>query len=269
MSIFSLLNKKGNENSTKSRILTVLFSDIRNFTGLSEDLSIKQLKAFIDNYLDVFGDIVYENDGKLDKFMGDGIFAYWNAPKYDEHHREKALRASSQMFESLQLVVDRTDGVDHMDIGVGINTGEMLIGTTKGGEKLEFTIFGDNVNLAKRLEGLTKKYGVKTLISENTFNDGFDSTFSYTFRLIDEVIVKGRHTPVKIFEPILKTGPNMNLKVNYENGFSLYQKGNFQKAYEIFSNMAADSASAVMATRIAKLKSVGREWNGIWKWNEK
>ena len=182
------------------REMSVLFTDVRNFTTISENMEPKELTRFINAFLTPLTRVIHTNRGTIDKYMGDAIMAFWGAPLEDKHHAHNALIAGMQMLDAIRAV--RADfakkGWPEIHIGVGINSGQMNVGN-KGSEfRVDYTVLGDAVNLGSRLEGLTKTYGVEIITSEMTRH----AVPEFEYRELDKVRVKGRDIPVTIYEPI-------------------------------------------------------------------
>jgi adenylate cyclase len=182
------------------REMSVLFSDVRNFTTISESMEPKELTQYINGFLTPITHVIHENRGTIDKYMGDAVMAFWGAPLVDEQHALHALNAALGIVERMKSL--RTEfaekGWPEIHVGIGVNTGEMNVGN-KGSEfRVDYTILGDAVNLGSRLEGLTKVYGVDILTSEYTRH----AVPEFEFRELDRVRVKGKDRPVTIYEPL-------------------------------------------------------------------
>jgi len=181
------------------KILTVLFSDIRGFTSISEKLTPEQLVVHLNEYLQAMTDIVIKYNGTLDKYVGDEIMAFWGAPIPQENHAYLACKAALEMM----AVLDRMNvdwiakGKDALNIGIGLNTGDMVVGNMGSNSRMDYTLMGDNVNLGARLEGTNKVYGTGVIISEFTYEHVKDQVI---VRELDLIKVKGKHLPVKIYE---------------------------------------------------------------------
>lgn len=191
--------------------LTVFFSDIRGFTTISEKLPPAELGRFMNEYLTAMSNIVLACQGTIDKFIGDAVMAIWGAPHDDVEHAANCVRAAFKMMASLDTL--RLDwekrGLPYVDIGIGINTGMVSVGNFGSDQRFDYTVMGDNVNLAARLEGSNKVYGTNIIISEYTraaLGDGFFC------REIDLVRVKGKAMPVRIYEPICVGEPEPEVK---------------------------------------------------------
>lgn len=185
------------------REMTVLFSDIRDFTTTSEQVPPEQLVALLNNYLTAMTDKVFDHDGTLDKFIGDAVMAFWGAPVARKDHALQACKAAVTMFEALVDIQKdwAAAGAGKLDIGLGINTGMMTVGNMGSSRMFNFTVIGDAVNLASRIEGLNKLYGTHLLISEGTYQH-VKAHFPYT-REIDVTRVKGKQQESKIYEIML------------------------------------------------------------------
>ena len=180
--------------------LTVLFSDVRNFTTLSEGLDPKELTELMNTYLGAMTTLVRQRRGTLDKYIGDAIMAFWGAPVNDPEHARNAVLAAIEMQAALRGLdpAFKARGWPVLHIGVGINTGVMTVGDMGSPVRKSYTVMGDAVNLASRLEGLTKQYGVGILVGEETQKTLTDMVF----REVDRVQVKGKALSVGIFEPL-------------------------------------------------------------------
>ncbi|MEL0322675.1 MAG: adenylate/guanylate cyclase domain-containing protein, partial [Gammaproteobacteria bacterium] len=180
--------------------MTVLFSDVRGFTSISEQLAPSELSEFINLYLTTMTQVIRDEGGTLDKYIGDAIMAFWGAPIDAEDHAERGVVAAIKMIEALDglatVCVER--GWPAISIGIGINTGDMSVGDMGSKIRKAYTVMGDAVNLGARLEGLTRQYGVWTIVSEFTVAE----CPRVRFRELDKVLVKGKEQPVIIYEPV-------------------------------------------------------------------
>jgi adenylate cyclase len=185
-----------NLGSTRRRI-TVLFSDIRGFTTMSEKMSPEEVGAFLREYFTIMTAVVFRYGGTVDKYIGDAIMALYNVPFDQPDHAEQAVRTALTFQEQLQPLAARFQAKYGADLrcGVGIHTGEAVVGTFGSEQRLEYTAIGDTVNLASRLEGITKDFNVSIVISESTFQE---VQGKFPMRYLGEVKVKGKDIPVKI-----------------------------------------------------------------------
>lgn len=177
--------------------LTVLFSDIRSFTTISEGMDAEELVNFLNQYLAAMTSIVLNSDGTLDKYVGDEIMAFWGAPLPNEEHAFFACKAAVEMVETLRNLNAGWPPNRQLRIGIGLNTGQMLVGQVGSESRMDYTVMGDHVNLGARLEGVNKVYGTTVIISEFTYAAVQDRVIA---RELDLIRVKGKNKPVKIFE---------------------------------------------------------------------
>lgn len=184
----------------ESRVMTVLFSDIRDFTSISESLEATELAEMLNLYLSAMTRVVQQGRGTIDKYIGDAIMAFWGAPMSDERHARDGVMAALAMQAALAELNPRLEarGWPAVRIGVGVNTGRMSVGNMGSEFRMAYTVMADAVNLASRLEGLTKQYGVGVLAGEATVAACPD----LVFQLVDRVRVKGKDAPVAIHEPL-------------------------------------------------------------------
>jgi adenylate cyclase len=180
------------------RKVTVLFSDIRGFTALSETLPPEEVVAFLSQYLEAMTEVVFEFDGTLDKFIGDGIMVLYGTPVGRPDDARRAVRTALRMCERLQELNRQRKGIlsRSLRIGVGIHTGEVIVGNLGSLKKMEYTAIGDTVNLASRIEGLNKEFGTTILVSEVTYREVADLVVA---KSISDVTVRGREEKVTLY----------------------------------------------------------------------
>jgi adenylate cyclase len=222
-----------------NRDMTVLFSDVRGFTTISEGLDPKQLTQLMNEFLTPMTHVIHHHRGTIDKYMGDAIMAFWGAPVPDPDHARNALLAAMEMVTKLDAMQEhfKSRGWPPIKVGVGLNTGDMTVGNMGSEFRLAYTIMGDAVNLGSRLESLTKNYGVDIMVSEFTSARVPD----FAFRELDCVRVKGKDKPVKIYEPM---GPERDLEpaereelALYNEALRLYRSQQWGPAREAFSRL--------------------------------
>ena len=184
----------------ENREMTVLFSDVRGFTTISEGMDPKQLTQLMNALLTPMTRVIHKNRGTIDKYMGDAIMSFWGAPIADSEHARHALYAAIEMMDELKIMQEdfKQRGWPEVNIGIGLNTGDMSVGNMGSEFRMAYTVLGDAVNLGSRLEGLTKEYGVNIIVSESTKA----AIPEFVFRELDLVQVKGKNEPVAIFEPV-------------------------------------------------------------------
>jgi len=177
--------------------LTFLFSDIRGFTPISEKYQKdpQGLTTLINRFLDNQTEIILKHGGTIDKYMGDCIMAFWGAPLPDENHKQNATAAAIEMRIALEELNERLseEGLDTINTGAGINSGTCVVGNFGSSSRFDYSVLGDSVNLAARLESSCKEYDADLIISEYSLVDG------YEYEFLDEVTVKGKSEPVKIY----------------------------------------------------------------------
>ncbi len=193
-------NPEAMTRSSVNKELTVLFSDVRGFTTISEGLPPDELSQLMNEYLTPMTRIIFEQRGTIDKYMGDAIMAFWGAPLDDQDHARNALKSAFIMLRELHELQKQfvAKGWPAIRIGVGINSGNMNVGNMGSEFRRAYTVMGDAVNLGSRLEGLTKTYVVELIVSESTAK----AVPEYAYRELDRVRVKGKDKPVTIYEPI-------------------------------------------------------------------
>lgn len=246
------------------RDLTVLFVDLVGFTAASEQLSPQALVAVLNRYFDEATRTLASNGATIDKFIGDAIMCFWNAPLLDSSHAERACRAAVDLLE----VVDRlapeleTAGFPNFNCRVGINTGACVVGNLGSSDAQQsYTAVGDPVNLASRLEGAAKVYGTRTLVSEATV---LAAGSGVRARELDWVRVKGRKLPVGIYE-LLGPGASDALEKGYAEGLELYRARRFAEARAIFGRFPEDGPSRLFVQRCAEMLATPppEMWDGV------
>jgi adenylate cyclase len=254
--------------------LTVLFSDIRGFTTISEGMEPAQL---MNEYLSAMTPVIRKHHGTLDKYMGDAIMAFWGAPVSDPNHARNAVVAALEMRHALDEF-NRSlmaKGAPEIRIGIGINTGNMTVGDMGSLVRKAYTVMGDAVNLGSRLESITKHYGVTVIVGSATRHAIDDMCF----RELDLVQVKGKEEPVAIFEPLGFTGqvaPQTLEELEQWNRALLhYRKQEWQQADSLLEHLLRMQPDcrlyALYRERIAELsqQDSGPTWNGVVRFDTK
>lgn len=225
--------------------ITVFFSDVRDFTSISEKLTPEQLTQCLNVYMTMMTDTLFEHKGTLDKYIGDAMVAYWGAPVELENHPYWAVKGAIQMIEKLPAINEqfKKDGFPTFKHGIGLNTGECSVGNMGSNQIFSYTALGDNMNLGARLESLCKFYGVQLNISEYTKNAiPADLQKEFKFRTLDKVRVKGKENAVTIFEvlhPSHHLANDDKALADYEIAFKMYQTQDFDGAITILSELHA------------------------------
>ena len=269
----------------EKRELTILFSDIRSFTTFSEKMDAKALSSFLNDYLGIMTKIVFANEGTLDKYIGDAIMAFWGAPLDQPKHAKNACMAAFEMMQALAEHKERfrTQYGVEVDIGIGLNSGVVSVGNMGSCDNFAYTVIGDHVNLASRLEGLTKYYGASIVTSRFTF-DSVSASGGTTLphRVLDFVKVKGKKNAVELIQVLDRKVSDQALRC-FEEARQLYQKQKwdeaialFKKANELTLGSAAklgemDGPCRMYVERCEELKatSPGPDWDGTWEMHSK
>ncbi len=257
----------------KSTEATILFSDVRSFTTLTESLGAQGTVAMLNEYFTIMVDIITGEGGMLDKFIGDAIMAAFGIPIAHDDDEDRAVRATIRMITELWdwNKVREKRGEMPIDHGVGLNTGMIVSGNIGSPKRMDYTMIGDGVNLAARLESACKQYSAHILISEFT---RAKLRGTYRMRDVDLVVVKGKTEPVGVYEVLDyhndETFPNLMDAVNYFNaGVKDYRAGNFEKAVKDFHEaLKANPNDKLAETYIGRCEHLmaepPEEWNGVW-----
>jgi adenylate cyclase len=256
----------------ESREMSVLFSDVRGFTTISEGLDPKQLTQLMNALLTPMTRVIHKNRGTIDKYMGDAIMAFWGAPLRDPEHARHAVYAAFDMMKELNIMQQEFEakGWPPVNIGIGINTGVMNVGNMGSEFRVAYTVLGDAVNLGSRLEGLTKAYGVDIIVSETT-KDAVDELI---FRELDLVRVKGKNKPVAIFEPV---GHRNDVSkqitaelTSYKQALLAFRKQDWDNAEIMFFNLTRSYPDRLLyqeyLNRVANYRQnpPGDNWDGVY-----
>lgn len=233
--------------------ITIFFSDIREFTKISEFLDNPEtLIHYLNDYLTPMSEIVNKYDGTIDKYIGDCIMAYWNAPFEIEDHANKAVDSALEQLEKLKelnnILVKKE--MPKINIGIGITTGIATVGEIGSIGRSDFTIIGDNVNIASRIESLCKYYDSNLIISEDTKNK-LKNEDNYVFKFLDFIQVKGKEKPIKIWQVINKNSFTNELKKEiqeYNEALEIYYSKKFQEAVKLFDELERNYNSKIYTT---------------------
>lgn len=261
----------------ESREMSILFSDVRGFTTISEGMEPKELALLMNEFLTPLSRVISTHHGKVDKYMGDCIMAFWGAPMPDERHAYHAVASGLEMQRALQALQPhfREKGWPEIHIGVGINTGRVSVGNMGSEVRVAYTVMGDAVNLASRLEGITKEYGAGVLVGEATR----EAAPEFVYRELDLVRVKGKDKPVAIFEPLGLAGEVSQALLDevklFQQAVRLYRKQEWDKAELQLYNLLKLSPGAklyeVYAERVAYYRNnpPGEGWDGVFVFKTK
>lgn len=249
------------------RMLSIFFSDLEGFTGISEGLEPEMLTALLNDYLSAMTDIIHEEGGTVDKYEGDAIIAFWNAPLLQPDHARccvrAAMRCQSRLSEMRPMFRERI-GRD-LKMRIGINSGPAIVGNMGSHNRFDYTMIGDAVNLAARLEGINKQFGTYTMISQSTMEQ-MDGAFPV--RELSRVAVVGRKEPVVVYEPLLleEVERGGSRLARFSEGLALFYRGDFPGAEAVFFELYdADPVARAYLTKCRKLiDQPPEEWQGVW-----
>jgi adenylate cyclase len=257
--------------ASEKRELSVLFSDIRGFTTISEGLDAVDLSELMNQYLTPMTRIVHESRGTIDKYIGDAIMAFWGAPIEDDRHAYRAVKAGLEMLHSLKDLNHKFEGegLPQIRIGVGVNTGPMSVGNMGSEFRRAYTVMGDAVNLGSRLEGITKVYGVAFIVGETTVAEAPE----FLYKELDRVRVKGKLEPVTIFEAI---GLESELEPEviesckaFQQVLELYRDQEWDKAEAGLHELQSQDQSCLLYSlyleriEIFRTDPPGNDWDGV------
>lgn len=234
-----LKNIDSTEFQAMEKEVTIFFSDIRGFTKISEKMGdAKNLISYLNEYMEPMSNTIVKYQGTIDKYIGDAIMAYWNAPANVENHADKAVQASLEQLEELKELNKnfKIQNKPLIDIGIGLNTGPAIVGEMGSSGRSDYTVIGDSINLGARVESLCKYYNSKLNITNFTKNALKEE---YIFRFLDLVTVKGKDEPIEIWQVYGKGKASKELEselTTYHEAIELYKNSNFKEALTIFKN---------------------------------
>lgn len=256
----------------ESRVLTIYFSDVKGFTSISENLSPDRLTALLNDYLSAMSNVVLSEGGTINKYVGDAIVAFWNAPLDQADHADRAVRAAlkcQKKLAELRPIYREKYGHD-VFCRIGLNTGPVVVGNMGSTHHFDYTFFGDAGNLASRLEGINKQFGTYILVSEFTLAQVGGE---FACREISRVRVVGKKLPVRIFEPMWKEDAARRSAAiaAFSDALTLYYNGSFKQAADKFQGISPeDPVAAVYVKRCRELADhPPAQWDGIWDIKEK
>ena len=258
--------------------VSILFSDIAGFTTFSENKTPEELVGFINEFLSEMTEIILHNEGTLDKYLGDAIMAFWGAPIEVKDHAYKACMTALQMQKKLNELTERWLNSDSakIQIRIGINSGDVIVGNIGGVKRFDYTVMGDNVNLASRLEGANKEYGTGIMIGGSTYDMVMGKIIT---RELDLISVKGKTKPTRVYELLGLTGEKeceekLVTLADYVCGLENYRAGKFEPALEYFQNsykLYNDYPSKVYLERCRSYMEnlPGENWDGVFEMKSK
>jgi adenylate cyclase len=273
-SLVEEIDEAGEEVSLEgeTREMSVLFSDVRSFTTISEGLDARELTQMMNEFLTPFTGAIQDQRGTIDKYMGDCVMAFWGAPLTDEDHARHALLAAFGMLAAVKGLDEpfAEKGWPSIRVGVGIASGPMNVGNMGSEFRVAYTVMGDTVNLGSRLEGITKQYGVDIIVNDRTR----ELVPDWLFREIDLVRVKGKNEPVAIFEPV---GPvdevdeeSKRMLDDYVKALNAYRSRDFERAASLFGELKQRDDALLYNVYLDRIDSFrheppGADWDGVFE----
>ena len=259
-----------------SKELTVMFCDIRGFTSLSESMEPTQLQALLNGVFSQLTTVIRANRGTVDKYIGDCVMAFWGAPVHDADHARLAVKAALEMLEAVDQINarHRASGLADIGIGIGINTGLMCVGDMGSDVRRSYTVIGDAVNLASRIEGLCKTYGVNIVVSDNTRTQ----TSGFEWQELDKVCVKGRQQAIAIFsplQPIQELAPATGEQEKWKLALKAYRAQDWDSCQPLLLDLLRKSGEkylySVYAERVASRQRLpfDPQWDGTTSFDTK
>jgi len=252
------------------RELTIFFSDLQGFSAISERLSPEELTRLLNDYLSAMTEIILAEGGTLDKYVGDAIVAFWNAPLAQPDHAVRAVRAALRcqrvLAEQQAAYAQRIGGP--LKMRIGLNTGAVVVGNMGSSQRFDYTMLGDAANLASRLEGANKAFGTNLMIAESTWEQ---TQGAFLGRELAQLTVVGRKTPVRVFEATGFAGePPAPETHAFADALALVRAGNWVAAAAGFAALSADPAAQVYTAKCRELANhPAATWDGIWNLAEK
>ena len=254
------------------RTISIYFSDFQGFTSISEALEPEELTAVLNEYLSAMSDIIQEEHGTIDKYEGDAIIAFWNAPLNVPDHAIRVVRAALKgqtVLAAMRPAFKARIGKE-MHMRIGMNTGAAVVGNMGSRTRFDYTMFGDAVNLAARLEGANKQFGTYTMISQYTAELLDDS---FALRELGRLAVVGRREPVTVYEPMFHEQYEASETIldTFAEGLDMFYQGRFTHARKIFRSISAHDPAATAYADKCKAYSVAppQHWHGVWKLTSK
>ncbi len=267
---------------------TAFFSDIQNFSSFSEALEPERMVSLMNEYLTAMTEVILQNKGTLDKYIGDAIVAFYGAPVFVDSQEKKACETALQMQEKLEVLRKKWQSEDNwpsivlsMQHRIGLNSGEMVTGNMGSNIRMNYTMMGDTVNLAARLESSAKQYGIYNFVGHRIYEKAKDD---YVFRFLDFTRVKGKNIPVKVYELVNRKNmikkKTLDLVNEFEIGMDLYFQQKWDKALEQFkksekmedhfeSRNTTPSAVFIKRCKLFKSNPPGEDWDGVWTMTSK
>lgn len=256
--------------------LTIFFSDIANFTSISEKMHPEEIAAQLSDYFSEMSQTILSNKGTVDKYIGDAIMAFWGAPNELKNHEYLACQSALKCNELIRNLSNKwvREGKPKFKTRIGIHTGEVIVGNIGYEKRIDYTVIGDNVNLASRLENINKYYSTEIIVSETTRDIVRDD---FEFRTLDKISVKGKLKPITIYELLAEKGKlnkgYLKLYQIYDDGVNYYFDGNWEKTIKYMDALLQykkDIPASIIKQRAeAYLKNPPENWNGVFTFQKK
>ena len=252
------------------RTLSIFFSDIEGFTTISESLNPQQLTEFLNEYLTAMTDIILANGGTIDKYEGDAIIAFWNAPLDQENHALRAIESAVQCQNVLSEMDERLQQITGKPVRmrIGLNTGNAVVGNMGSSKRFDYTMIGDSVNLAARLEGLNKQFGTYSMCTEKTMLEAKQSGSALCFRELAKVVVVGKKEAIRVFEPMDSSIflQNKEMFAVFNAALEEFYNGNSSESLKLFESIEKDDMPAhFYVLKCRKLLESNETHDGIWR----
>ena len=252
--------------------LTVMFTDVRGFTSISEGLTPDELVRLLNEYFNAMTNVLFSKLGTLDKYIGDAIMAFWGSPYPQNDHAFMACACALEMLATLEKLNRKweAEGRKRISIGIGLNTGAVNVGNMGSDKRLAWTVMGDNVNLASRLEGMTKQYRCSVIISENTYRQ---VSSQFACRELDKILVKGKSQPVTIYELLAPTAERFRfepLLSQFDEALAAYRTHDWRNAAaklgELLIEFPEDGPTQILLQRCIEFIDDAPEpdWDGVY-----
>ena len=254
--------------------MSVFFSDVAGFTSVAESLSPEDLTELLNLYLSEMTAVIFQNGGTVDKFIGDAIVAFWNAPLDQPDHAALACQAALDCQKRLVELRDRVrqQSGQELHMRIGLNTGPMVVGNMGSSDRFDYSVLGDAVNLGARLEGACKQYGIWILIGEGTYAEVKDR---FEAREIDLIRVVGKREPVRVYELLARGGQlsaeRRKVLARFEEGLALYRERKWTTAVGVFKALDDDPVARVYLSRCQQyqVSPPPDDWDGVWELTQK
>jgi adenylate cyclase len=254
----------------EKRVLSIYFSDLAGFSSLAESLAPEDLTRLLNDYLSLMSDIILEEGGTIDKYEGDAVIAFWNAPQTQEDHARRALRAALRCRDALAAAQPRFRALAGRDLTmrIGLHTGPAVVGNMGSRSRFDYTMLGDAVNLASRLEGANKVFGTQIMVSQAAFEAAGGE---FAGRELALLRVVGRREAVRVFELMRPEEAGARVLEPFARALKAFQAGDIAGAGEIFARLAPlDAPSAVYGKRCAEAPDpLPPDWTGVWELTDK